>query len=360
LSRLYKPGAVRAYLWDQGAPLTAFARYASQATSVILANAERLAVQAGRPSIYLTGSVTRRAGQTKEDLARSIAERDGVTDGLVCVLRAVEPCNTFTVKRESGRLEVRTKHGKCLQFYFYFIDPEFGFMHVRVQSWMPYEIQVYVNGREWLARQLDAADVSYLRHDNALLRIDNLDKASALCERFAHRSWPRLLDNFARRLNPHLETIEKGGFGGYYWVVDQAEIATDVMFRDRPELAAIMPDLIRHAALDLSSEDVLQFLGRKLHPSLAEVMTNTRRADGWRVKHRLARNWIKVYNRVSVLRVETTINNPREFRVLRVFEDERGRRERRWCEMNKGVANMWRYFQVGIGANLRYLDTLAF
>ena len=27
--------------------------------------------------------------------------------------------------------------------------------------------------------------------------------------------------------------------------------------------------------------------------------------------------------------------------------------------MNKGVANMWRYFQVGIGANLRYLDALA-
>ena len=181
-----------------------------------------------------------------------------------------------------------------------------------------------------------------------------------MCERFAHRSWPRLLDNFARRLNPHLDAIEKGGFGGYYWVVDQAEIATDVMFRDRPALAAIMPDLIRHAALDLSSEDVLQFLGRKLHPSLAaEVMTNTRRADGWRVKHRLARNWIKVYNRVSVLRVETTINNPREFRVLRVFTDEQGRRERRWCEMNKGVANMWRYFQVGIGANLRYLDALA-
>jgi hypothetical protein len=286
---------VRAYLWDQGAPLTAFARYASQATSVILANAERLAVQAGRPSIYLTGSVTRRAGQTKEDLARSIAERDGVTDGLVCVLRAVEPCNTFTVKRVGGRLEVRTKHGKCQQFYFYFIDPEFGFMHVRVQSWLPYEVQVYVNGREWLARQLDAAGVGYLRHDNALLRIANLDKASALCERFAHRSWPRLLDNFARRLNPHLESIEKGGFGGYYWVVDQAEIATDVMFRDRPALEAIMPDLIRHAAFDLSSEDVLQFLGRKLHPSLAaEVMTNTRRADGWRVKHRLARNWIKV------------------------------------------------------------------
>jgi hypothetical protein len=104
----------------------------------------------------------------------------------------------------------------------------------------------------------------------------------------------------------------------------------------------------------------LHFLGRKLHPSLqAEVLTEAkRRPEGWRVKHRLARNWVKVYDKASVLRVETTINNPREFRVLRVVETPEGR-QRRWCEMRKGVANVWRYFQVGMGSNRRYLDALA-
>lgn len=110
-------------------------------------------------------------------------------------------------------------------------------------------------------------------------------------------------------------------FGGYYWVTDQAEVATDVMFRDRPSLTAIMPDLVRHATLNLSAVDVLHFLGRKLHPQLAaEVVTDAkRRPEGWRIKHRLARNSVKVYDKVSVLRVETTINNPHEFRVRRVF-----------------------------------------
>ena len=70
--------------------------------------------------------------------------------------------------------------------------------------------------------------------------------------------------------------------------------------------------------------DVLRFLGRKLHPALkAEVLTEAkRRPEGWRIKHRLARNWVKVYDKASVLRVETTINNPREFRVLRVLTDD--------------------------------------
>jgi hypothetical protein len=47
-----------------------------------------------------------------------------------------------------------------------------------------------------------------------------------------------------------------------------------------------------------------------------------------------------------------------EFRILRVQDTPRGR-QRRWCEMRKGVANTWRYFQVGTGANCRYLDALA-
>ncbi len=214
---------------------------------------------------------------------------------------------------------------------------------------------------EWLARQLDKAGVSHVRYDNALLRIANLDAASELVERFAHRAWPRLLDALARRVNPHLHTIANADFGGYYWVVDQAEIATDVMFRDRASLTAIMPDLVRHATLNLSSADILHFLGRKLHPCLAaEVLTDARRRpEGWRVKHRMARKWVKACDKVSVLRVETTINNPREFRVLRVFTDDHGRRERRWTPMNKGVANVWRYFQVGASSNRRYLEALA-
>jgi hypothetical protein len=354
-----RPGSLRAWLWSPGVPITGFGGFVKQATEELVANAERVAADAGRPNLYVFGPSTG-AGPSKEEIARRIAERDGITEGLVWVLRAVEPCTTFELRgHRSGEVQAVPTSGRCLHVYFYLIDPEFGFMHVRVQTWIPYTVPVYVSGREWLARQLDAAGVGYLRHENALLGIDDLDSAVELCDRFAHRAWPRLLNVFARWANPHLHALEQANFGGYYWVIDQAEVATDVMFRDRPSLTAIMPDLVRHATL--SSVDVLHFLGRKLHPSLAaEVLTDAkRRPEGWRVKHRLARNWVKVYDKASVLRVETTINNPREFQTLRVITDDDGRRERRWCPMNKGVSNMWRYFQVGIGANRGYLEALA-
>jgi hypothetical protein len=250
---------------------------------------------------------------------------------------------------------------KCLHHYLYLIDPEFGFMHVRIQGWIPYECQIYINGREWLSRQLDRAGIGYVRWDNSLLAVDDLEKAAELCERFAHKSWPRVLNAFARRLNPLMSTIRAAGYGGYYWVLSQSEIATDVMFTTRPELLEIWPDLVRHAALNMSSEDVLGFLGRKLHPSLqAQVVTDAkRRPQGWRVRHRVAGNWVKVYDKASVLRVETTISNPREFKTLRVVTDPDGQRSRRWCPMRKGVCDLWRTYQVGMASNRRYLNALA-
>ena len=363
LRPFYATGGLRAFMSTQDVLLTGFGAWVTGLSERLCDHAKAMAADAGRPYIYLERTMTRDTGQTKEDLARRIAERDGVSEGLVCVLRALEPATSFRLRRNHATHQLEVVPGKrlCVQLYFYFLDPEFGFMHVKLQTWLPFTIQVYVNGREWLARQLDGAGVGYLRHDNALLRVEDLPVAWERCDRFAHRAWPRVLDALARRVNPHLATIAAADFGGYYWVVEQAEVATDVMFRDRRALVGVMGDLVRHASLCMSSEDVVRFLGRKLHPSLkAEVTTDTKhRPEGWRVKHRLARNSIKVYDKVSVLRVETTINNPREFRVLRVFTDGRGRRERRWCEMNKGVANFWRYYQVGLAANNRYLEALA-
>jgi hypothetical protein len=72
----------------------------------------------------------------------------------------------------------------------------------------------------------------------------------------------------------------------------------------------------------------------------------------------MKRNSIKWYDPANILRIETTINNPGEFRVLRVSESPQGQ-QRRWLPMGKGVANFWRYAQIGYQVNSRYLEALA-
>ena len=362
LTSFFPEGAFARFLSRQGILLKDFSPYVQQATQTLKAHAQQLAKDAERPYLYLPSATTKASGRSKEDRAREIAARDGIREGLICVFSVVEPCMSFGVRgnAQTHQLEIVREWRKCLHFYFYYFDPEFGFMHVRLQSWFPFEVQVYINGREWLARQLDQRGLDYERYDNSFTYITDLSVAHELCEKFAHRKWPRVLEALARRVNPLLTTIRKAGFGGYYWVLDQSEYATDVMFRDRASLEALFPALVELSLTAFSADDVLRFLGRKLHGNFqGEVQTSLkRRPEGRRVKHHMKRNSLKMYDKWSNLRVETTINNPREFKVLRVIQTAEGR-QRRWLPMGKGVANLWRYAQVAQQANARYLEALA-
>jgi hypothetical protein len=129
LTRLFAPGAVSAMLWQLGFPLTEFTRYATVATEQLTATAKRLASDAGRPYIYSERSRRRDGDPTKEEFARAIADRDGITEGVVCVVSVVEPCWSFQVRpdRRTHRLEAIRRQRKCVHHYLYLIDPEFGF-----------------------------------------------------------------------------------------------------------------------------------------------------------------------------------------------------------------------------------------
>jgi len=359
LTMLYPNGAFARLLNRQSVLLKDFKPYVEGISQQIKQHAEQLALQAGRPFRYLEASMTAKNGQSKEALAQEIAAENKLKEGLICVFYTLEPCSTFTVhgNRQTQKLEVVRRGSKCLHFYFYYLDAELGFMHIRLQSWFPFQIQVYVNGRECLSRNLDQQGIAYERYDNTFTHIDDLAVAQAFCEKFEHFEWPPLLNALAERVNPILKTVQAAGFGGYYWVADQAEIATDIMFKDRASLEAILPDLFEHAILKSACQDVLRFLGRKLHGNFkGEVTTSLKkRPEGWRAKHSLKRNSLKLYDKSSVLRVETTINNPSEFKICLQTEDGK----LRWAPMRKGVSNLYRYAEVGLQANQRYLEHLA-
>jgi hypothetical protein len=265
LLQFFPKGAFARFLAQQNVLLKDFGGYVKTKTDELKMHLAELAAQAKRPLIYLEKAATARKGTSKEEQARAIAARDGVREGLICIFSAVEPCRAFGIRanRSTHKLEVRHEFRKCLHYYLYYLDQEFGLMHLRLQSWFPFEMQVYLNGREWLARQLDQRGIAYQRYDNKLTQIGDLTLAQELAEQFAHRKWPRLLDAWAKRINPHLPLLHQAGGQGYYWVVDQAEYATDVFFRDRASLEALVPALLSLSSTAFSAEDVLRFLGRK-------------------------------------------------------------------------------------------------
>src|SRR4051812_33642333 len=139
LNGFFPDGAFGRYPSRRGVFLKDAGRFFEAETQRVRGHVVSLAAAAGRPVEYLMGSSTHRSGLSKEARARAIAERDGVMEGLVCVLSVVEPCRSFgvTPNRQTRRLEVVRRRRKCLHYYLYRVDPEFGWMHVRLQTGHP-------------------------------------------------------------------------------------------------------------------------------------------------------------------------------------------------------------------------------
>ena len=347
------------FLERAGVRLLDFGKYVESTSKRVKAAALAEARAGGRPVRYLRSSSI-----SKEDFARALLAEHPTDQGLVCAFSVVEPCMSFEYHRSQDRDQrgLKLRPRKCLHVYQYRIHPRFGFMNARIQTWFPFNIQVCLNGREWLARQLVAHGFTdFLRHDNCFTRLGDLPLAQRLIQEQLTTDWPAALTEIARTLNPLHEAIFEPAPMDYYWSAYQTEWATDVMFQDPASLAALYPALVKHATHHFASPDVLRFLGRKVHGNFTGELVGSfkKRAEGVRVKHWVNGNSIKMYDKGgSVLRVETTIAQTKDFKVLRpLHDDPDGKLE--WRPLRKGVADLHRRAQVSQRANEHYLDALA-
>ena len=238
----------------------------------------------------------------------------------------------------------------------------------RVQSWFPFSVDVCINGRQWLARQMDQAGIAYRQRDNCFVWIEDWLAAQKLLDQQLCSDWPALMRSLLELAHPlHAKITAPMPGLQYYWSASQSEYATDVIFRSGRDLQMLYPKFLRHAITSFQSPDVLRFLGRKVplsgkvHGSLeAQISSRLQeRPEGVRIRHSLNGNSLKMYDKEgSVLRVETTIVRPREFRIYRAKEgDSKGQKS--WRILRKGVSDMYRRGQVCRAANQRYLQALA-
>ena len=346
------------FLYEIGVLLKEFGGYVERTTKQLRAACYEMARQLDRPVIYLPSSQP-----SKEALAQQMATRDAVSDGLICLLSCVEPCLSYEIRRdrEQQRLVLEPRQRKCLHFYHYWIDPVFGFMSARLQTWFPFAIQICLNGREWLARQLDSLGVSYQRLDNCIVQVADWQQAQRLLDQQVEFAWPAALQDIAERIHPTFAEVFGDYPVEYYWTVHQSEWATDVVFRSRRALAQLYPRLVSASISTFASPDVMRFLGKKLHGNfVGEVLSDyRRRREGIRVKHSLGANSIKMYDKHGVsLRVETTLNDPSPFKIMRAAEgNPDGAKSPR--PMRRGISDLASRTQLSQAANERYLQALA-
>lgn len=361
LPRLVNTSGFARWLEASGVPLTHFAGYAEQRTKQLRKALDAKADQAGRPVEYLAGYTN------KEALVQERIRTRGVTSGgLVCVLSTLENCTAYDIYKnpKTHSIDLRRRPRKCLHYYFYFMDERFGLAQVRLQSWFPFHVHVVLNGREWLARQLDQAGMGYQRRDNCFPWVEDFEHAQELADLQPKIHWEAELDRLLDRvLPPRREWFPDDH---YYWTADQTEWATDLAFRDADALAELYPQLIRHGIETFRSEDVLRFLGRRVTAEgrvparfAAEVTSDLKhRPEGVRIKHRAGRNTVKLYDKHAlVLRVETTLNEIKGFKSYRTAADD-PTGPCTWRPMRKSVVEMSRRAELSQAANDRYVEAL--
>jgi hypothetical protein len=298
----------------------------------------------------------------KDKVARGLAQKHGRVPGLVCVLQCVEPCWSYSLESVGHCLTVQGKQRKCSHLYHYYVDERFGWMYVRLQTWFPFEMQIYLNGREWLARAMDREGLKYQRSDNKILWVEDWKRAQELFDEQLQTKWAGVFDEYQQLVHPlHPGFLGKLSQMHYNWTVHQSEWATDVAFRSREELAKWMR-LWQRQALNYPSAEVLRFLGRSGHLQGNydwDVETEYKHFyEGARIKHWVDQNSLKLYDHLNIGRVETTINNIEFFKVYRASQaDPKGPLD--WRSMRRTVADLYRRGEVSQTVNERYLESMA-
>src|SRR5437588_2848133 len=359
---------LRHYLHANEVLLKDFGRHVERVSGQLKQASQNEAKELGRPIKYLNSSQV-----SKEEIARKIMDEDGIHEGLICVLRCVEPCWSFDIHRnqETKKLELVTQQRKCTFLYQYRIHPIFGFMNARIQTWFPFAVQICLNGREWLGRQMDRKGIKYAASGNCFPQIEEWSKAQRLMDQQLRTEWPKVLEPIVRQLNPvHKQIFAKYPLS-YYWSTYQSEWAIDVVFRKAAALRRLYPRLVHHGMTSFGSTDVMRYRGKRIRldgevPAnfSGEVMSDLKeREEGIRIKHSINGNSVKLYDKAftaegSVLRAETTIQNGSDFRVYRPKEgDPDG--PLKWRTMRRGIADIHRRADVSKKAAERYLDAFA-
>jgi len=296
----------------------------------------------------------------KEDLVAKVIAKRGDHPGLVHVISAMEACDTYEPwhDKKTHKTFVRRDSGKCLHYYFYFIDPDLGLIYLRAPTWAPFRLQVYCNGHSWLARKLTAAGIGFTTADNAFIRIDDWPRAQALADSFSPDELHRTLDRYAALCCPVMETFGQT----YHWSLMQIEYSTDLVFRSRPVLEPLYEQLARHSVLSVKAQNIATFLGRRILPALAQEIGSqfSTRIEGTCIKHRFGKSSIKMYDKAGiVLRVETTTNDVSFFKHHRKVEHRQGPPTRALAPVKKSIYSLIDLREILLGCNRRYIAHLS-
>ena len=351
------------YLIQNNIKLKDFGKFASEQTGILSDNIDKYILDNNVNLEYISTTKIDKGALALEEFYKDTSKT-----GLIAAYSVVELCDTMTVvpNKVSKHLEIQSRKTKCKHYYLYYNDKEFGWMFIKIQTWFPFNVQIYINGREYLSKLMDKNNMKYQIYNNSFTYIDDYEKAQKLADGILSKNLTSSLDALIKPINNLLPNIKESIGHSYYWCVAECEFATDITFKSRSELEKIYKPLVETSFFTFSSSDIYSFFGRnvsRIHKfTKGEIVTDLRhRYQGYRIKFKIDKNQVKMYDKHNNLRIEVTINNPRDFKVLKnVIDDSTGEvcETKQWVPMGKSIINLYRYAEISKDIIKRFINAL--
>ncbi|NCD00380.1 MAG: MarR family transcriptional regulator [Bacteroidia bacterium] len=348
-------GGMTSYLFQKGVKIFDYPKFAEPFKELIRSNAESIAKDNGVEIEFI-----RKSGVRKESIISKKIGQRGIDPGIVHIISVMETCNTFKPwhDKATGKTFLRPDQSKCLHYYFYFIDEQLGLGYVRVPTWCPFRLQVYINGHNLLASELKKTGITYTMIDNAFDSIENVGKAQEISDNISVEKIHRKLEELAWKFCPVYKEFNLR----YHWSIMQAEYATDIVFKKQEDLQQIYGELMATAIHTVKPENIATFLGHKLDGRYqGEVGNNYNvRIEGSRVKHTMGSVSIKMYDKFSkILRIETTANDISFFKHYREVVHRDGTTSYEMAALKKNIYSLGFLGDNLKAANKRYLEFIS-
>ena len=333
------------YLYGQEILIFDYTKFAEPLRDAVRQNAQALAEKNGLEIEFISKHKTFR----KEARIKAVLSERGMQPGLVHIFSAMEPCQAYLPwhDKQSHKTFVRATQSKCLHYYFYFIDPDYGLCYLRAPTWVPFRLQFYFNRHNALAAQLKQAGVDFEQIDNGFVYIADFEQANQLAQTLDIDTLYQRLNELAAAYCPVVDQLGQQ----YHWSISQVEYATDLVFKNQSTLQAFYPRLLETLIQAVKPADIATFLGRKLHSNYQDELGNrfNQRWLGSRLKHQMGPVSLKLYDKFKIiLRIETTVNDVSFFQQYRQVHHRDHSISTKYAPMKKTI-----YSLPALGETLR-------
>ena len=331
------------YLIKNDVMLKDFQTFANKETSILSNHIQKYVEEKGVKLEFISSSKI-----DKQEIAQKELEKRKYKKGLIIAFSVLEICNVMTVvsNAETKKLEIVSKERKCKHYYLYYNHRVFGFMFIKIQTTFPYNIGIYINGREYLSKILEKNRISYEMYNNSFSYIDDFEFAQKLADEIPNKKFYKYFNKLVNEINPLLSNFKEILHYDYFWCIDQCEYAKDINFKKALDLKAIYKKLIEETYFAFNSENIYSFFGKnekRMHLFTQGTISSDLRVreQEYRIKFMLNNNQIKMYDKGNNLRIEVTINNPKDFKVMKekeiITENKEMVKEKIWLPMGKSI-----------------------